>query len=242
MAEPTADAGAHGSDDAGGTKPFRVFQTQAEFDAHSAGIRQAAERKAKSVTPDERAKLDALEAELATHKQRDLEAAGNYEQAKAAIEKAAQDRIAKETARAQKLADRLRANVQAQVAAFASAHGAYDPEDVVVRVMPRVSVDDDGAVHVLDAPGGAVQTDLSLEQAVTALLADKAHLAKPSGNGTSAGARGSASSTVSGSPAERAARATYDEAVKAAAANPTNQGVLAAVLAAKAGLKQASAK
>ena len=55
----------------------------------------AAERKAKAPAPDQLAKLEALENELAAHKQRDLEAAGNYEQAKLALQKDAEAKVAK---------------------------------------------------------------------------------------------------------------------------------------------------
>jgi hypothetical protein len=241
----TAEAGAHGSEIAGGSKPFRIFLTEDEFNSHAAGIRAAAERKAKQVTPDERAKLDALEAELAGHKQRDLEAQGNYEQAKAAIQKAAEDRIAKEQATREKATQALRKHlVDAQLRALAEAKGAYNPLDVVAHLKDRIGLDDEFEVRVYDAPGGKVQDGVSLEAAVVDLLKANPHLAKATGMGSGAGAGGgkSVQSAMSGSPAVREAQAKYDEAMKAAQANPQSSALTGAVLAAKAALTQALAK
>jgi hypothetical protein len=244
MAEPTADAGAHGSESAGGNKPFKVFQTQEEFDNHAAGIRAAAERKAKAMPPDERAKFESIQEELAQAKLRDAEREKNYQEALALREKAAADKIARAEGKAAKLTTVLQRSVQEQLKSLAVAHGAYDPEDVVVRVMPWVTIDDDGQVHVSDAPGGTVQDGVSLESVVADLLASKPHLAKPAGSGAGAGSRGGASvnAPASGNPAMREAQARYDEALKAAAAAPQSSDAMAAVLTAKAALKQAQAK
>jgi hypothetical protein len=98
MPETTATAGATGAEAGATGEPFKVFQTQAEFDAHAAKIRHEAERKARTVSADERATMDAMAADLETRKQRDLEAAGNYDKAKQAIEAAAKERVDKATA------------------------------------------------------------------------------------------------------------------------------------------------
>ena len=240
------DAGAHGSDNAGGSKPFKVFATQEEFDAHAAGIRAAAERTAKkAVSGDERAKMEALEAELAERKQRDLEAQGNYEQAKAAIQKAAEAAVIKERETREKAVAALRAHlVDAQLKALAEAKGAYNAADVVAHLKDRIGLDDDFRVRVYDAPGGAVQDGISLEAAVVDLLKANPHLAKATGMGSGSGAGGgkSVSGGLTGSPAQKAAQATYDEALKRAQANPQNADAMAAVLTAKAALKQALAQ
>jgi hypothetical protein len=245
MADQTpGDPGAHGGENAGGTKPFRVFATEDEFNAHAAGIRAAAERKVKAVLPDERAKLDALEAELAQHKQRDLEAQGNYEQAKAAIQKAAEDRIAKEQAAREKAIAALRKHlVDAQLRALAEAKGAYNPLDVVAHLKDCITLDEDFNVRVSDAPGGTVQDGVSLEQAVVTLLKNNPHLARATGSGSGSGASGgkSVSGAMSGSPAVREAQARYEEAVKRVAAHPQNAEAAAALMTAKAALKQAQA-
>lgn len=240
----TADAGAHGSESAGGSKPFRVFLTEDEFNAHAAGIRAAAERKAKAVLPDERAKLDAIEGELAQAKLRDAEREKNYQEATALREKSAAEKVAKAELAATKLKGVLVRNVEAQVKALASAHGAYDPEDVVVRVMPRVSVDEDGTVHVSDAPGGTVQDGLSLDTAIADLLASKPHLAATTGSGRGAGARGGASvnGAASGSPAVREAQAKFEAAKQRLAENPRDNAALAAAAAAAQQVKLAQTK
>jgi len=240
----TAEAGAHGSDGAGGSKPFRVFLTEDEFNAHAAGIRAAAERKAKAVPPDERAAIEAIKDELAQAKLRDAEREKNYQEATALREKSAADKIAKAEAAAGKLKTVLVRNVEAQVKALASAHGAYDAEDVVVRVMPRVTVEEDGTVHVSDAPGGPVQDGLSLEAAITDLLASKPHLMTPTGSGRGAGARGGASvnGAMTGSPAVREAQAGYEAALKRQAENPRDNAASAAVIVAQRKLTLAQAK
>ena len=52
MADETATAGATGAAAGEPTQPFKVFQTQAEFDAHAAKIRHEAERKARNSGAD----------------------------------------------------------------------------------------------------------------------------------------------------------------------------------------------
>ena len=244
MPDTTADAGAHGSESAGGSKPFKVFMTEEDFNSHAAGIRAAAERKAKAIPPDERAKLESIQEELAQAKFRDAEREKNYQEATALREKSAAEKVAKAEAAAARLKGVLQRSVQEQLKSLAAAHGAYDPEDVVVRIMPRITVDDEGQVHVSDAPGGTVQDGVSLESVVSDLLASKPHLAKPAGSGAGAGSRGGASVTgaVSANPAVREAQAKYDEALKAAGAAPQSSDLMAAVLTAKAALKQAQAK
>ncbi len=246
MADQTpGDPGAHGSDNAGGSKPFKVFATQEEFDAHAAGIRAAAERKAKpAVAPDQLAKLEALENELAAHKQRDLEAAGNYEQAKAALQKDAEAKVAKAKDQLDRATAALRHYlVDASLKSIAEAKGAYNPADVVAHLKDRIALGDDFGVRVYDAPGGAVQDGVSLDDAVLALLKDNPHLAKATGLGSGAGASGGKSvGQASGSPAAREAQAKYDAAKQKVAENPRDPAASAALLAAQQQLTLARAK
>lgn len=242
MAEQTpGDPGAHGSDKAGGSVPFKVFATEEEFNAHAAGIRAAAERKAKVIGADV-AKLEQLETELEERRRRDLEAQGHYEKAKEALQKSADERVSREQARAEKAVAALRKHlVDAQLRAVAEAKGAYNPIDVVAHLKDRITLDEDFNVRVSDAPGGAVQDGVSLEAAVVALLKENPHLAKATAMGTGAGAGGgrSVSSAMAGSPAVREAQATYDAAMVAAKANPANAALVDAVMAAKHALKAA---
>lgn len=241
--EKPGDPGAHGSEKAGGTVPFKVFATEEEFNAHAAGIRAAAERKAKVIGADV-AKLEQMETELEERRRRDLEAQGHYEKAKEALQKSADERVAKEQARAEKAVAALRRHlVDAQLRAVAEAKGAYNPMDVVAHLKDRIGLDEDFNVRVSDAPGGAVQDGVSLEAAVVALLKENPHLAKATALGTGAGAGGgkSVSSALAGSPAVREAQARYDAALQAAAANPANAALIDAVMAAKRALKAAQA-
>ena len=245
MAEPIESGGTGTGTPGGAAQPFRVFATEDEFNAHAAKIRHEAERKARGLASDERAKLDELNAELEQRRQRDLEAAGNYDKAKQALEAAAKERIDK----AQAAADKARAALQAHIVekelrALALAHGAYDPEDVIARLAPRVALDEDFQVRVSDAPGGPVQDGLTMEQAVADLLKSKPHLAKAAGTGTGAGARGGASmgGTFSGSPSQREAQQHVEAAMARVREKPGDGAAAADLMRAKAALKQALAK
>ena len=68
MADTTDESGATGAASGGAAKPFRIFTTEDEFNAHAAKIRHEAERKARTVTADERATMDAMTAELEARK------------------------------------------------------------------------------------------------------------------------------------------------------------------------------
>lgn len=219
-----ADPGAAGG---GSDTPFKVFKTESEFQEHinatEAKARQIAERRIKSVTADERATMDAMAAELEARKQRDLEAEGNYAKAKEALEKSAAERVAKEAEKRTKAEAALRKTViEDQLKALAAVHGAYDPEDVVVRLKDRITLDDEYAVRVLDASGGSVQDGVTMEQAVIDLLKLKPHLVKATGGGKGSGAAGGASlgSGFTGTPSQREAQERLARAADALKANP----------------------
>lgn len=236
MADSTVDTGAHGSDDAGGSKPFKVFQTQADFDAHAAGIRAAVERKAsRSATPDP--ELDTLRAENESLKQAELERQGKYEEAKAAVEKKWSGETEKERAKRTKAEAALRKTViEDQLKALASVHGAYDPEDVVVRLKDRIVLDDDYQVGVRGTDAvGAVQDGVTMEQAVIDLLKAKPHLAKATWGGKGSGAAGGASlvSGYTGTPSQREAQERLAAAEAALKANPASVPLRSAYLAAQ---------
>lgn len=240
MAEPTAQAGADASD-IGGT-PFRVFNSQAEFDAFSAGIRQAAERKARNVSADERAQMDAMAAELEQRKQRDLEAAGNYDKAKQALESAAQARITaaeKKLERAQAVA--RKALIEEQIGTLALKHGAYDTDTIAALLSARVSLDDDYNVVISD--GTKTLDGVTLEQAVVDLLKAKPHLAKASA-GRGAGATGGASlaTSLSSTPAVRELLGEIETVKAQIAKNPRDPGLAGRLLALKGQLTEAKAK
>ena len=243
MADTTADAGAHGSDNAGGDQPFKIFKTQAEFDAFAAGIREAAQRRASKSTGATEAELDTLRTQVSQFQQSELEAKGKYEEAKAAIQRAAEEQTSKAKAAADKAIAALRKHlIDAQLRALAEAKGAYNPADVVVHLKDRIELDEDFNVRVRSTDGsGAVQDGVSLEDAVVELLKANPHLAKATGTGTAAGAGGgkSVSGSLSGSPAQREAQAAYDKAIEAAKANPQNAAAIDAVMRAKAALRAA---
>lgn len=223
--------------------PFKVFATEAEFNAHAAKIRHEAERKARNTGADA-AELDSLKAELEQRRQADLEAKGKYEEAKANIEKLAKAEAAKEAALRQKAEAALRKTiVEDQLRALALAHGAYDPDDVVVRIKDRIAFDADYHVGVYDAPGGTVQDGLTMEQAVIELLKAKPHLAKASGAGTSAKAAGGASlgSSFTGTPSQREAVQRVEDAKARVKANPHDHVAVADFIRAQQALKQALA-
>lgn len=243
MADDTATAGATGAAAGEPTTPFKVFQTQAEFDAHAAKIRHEAERKARNSGADV-AELDTIKAELEQRRQADLEAKGKYEEAKQAIEKAANARAEKEaTGRTKAEAALRKAVIEDQLKALAEAKGAYNAADVVLRLKDCIVLDSDYQVRVSDAPGGTVQDGLTMEQAVLDLLKANPHLAKPSQSGRSAGASGGASfvGAFSGSPSQRDAQAKYDAALARVKANPNDGTALADSMRAQAELRKALA-
>lgn len=240
MADTTDESGATGAASGGAAKPFRIFTTEDEFNAHAAKIRHEAERKARGVTSDERAKLEAIEAELESRKVADLERERNYTEAMTLREKQASEKVSKAEASAQKARAAMQAHiVDKELRALALAHGAYDPEDIIARLAPRVALDDDYQVRVYDAPGGTVQTDTSMEQAVIELLKSKPHLAKAAGSGTSAGARGGASlgSSFSGTPSQREAQARVEAAKAKVQQNPNDHTAVAEFIRAQQSLK-----
>jgi hypothetical protein len=218
----------------GAGTPFRVFTTQEEFDQYTNGIeakgRQIAERRIKTATASEVAELEAARVALQAHEQKDLEAKGNYEKAKQTIEKTAAEQVDKAKAALAKAQAVARKHlVSERLKNLALANGAYDPEDIIARLEPRIVVDEDYQVHVSDAPGGAVQDGVTMEQAVIDLLKSKPHLAKAAGAGRGAGAAGGASlaGSFSGTPSQREAQAKYDAALARLKANPADAVALA---------------
>jgi hypothetical protein len=243
MADDTATAGATGATAGATTEPFKVFQTQAEFDAHAAKIRHEAERKARNSGAD-LAELDTMKAELEQRRQADLEAKGKYEEAKQAIEKAATARADKETAARTKAETALRkAVIEDQLKALAEAKGAYNAADVVLRLKDCIVLDAEYQVRVSDAPGGTVQDGLTMEQAVIDLLKTNPHLAKAPQRGQSAGAAGGASlgGSFSGTPSQREAHAKVEAALARVKANPADNVALADSIRAQAELRKALA-
>jgi hypothetical protein len=239
MADEPGDPGATGAAAGGTGQPFKVFATKEDFDAHSAKIRHEAERKARNTGADA-AELDSLKAELEQRRQADLEAKGKYEEAKANIEKLAKAETAKEAAGRTKAEAALRKTIiEDQLRALAEAKGAYSAEDVVVRLKDRIGLDADYKVCVYDAPGGAVQDGLTMEQAIVDLLKANPHLAKAAGAGSSARAAGGASlgGSFSGTPSQREAQQQLEAARKRVEANPHDHQAVADFLRAQKAVK-----
>lgn len=237
--ETPGDPGATGAAAGGTAQPFRVFATEADFNAHAAKIRHEAERKARN-TGGDTAELDAMKAELEQRRQADLEAKGQYEQAKAAIEKAAAVRAEKaEQAKTKAESALHRVVVADQLKALAEAKGAYSADDVVLRLKDRIVLDGEYQVRVSDAPGGTVQDGLTMEQAVVELLKANPHLAKASGAGSSAGAQGGKSlgGSFTGTPTQREAQAKIEAAKAAVKANPSDGRAAVALLNAERALR-----
>lgn len=236
----TVETGGNGSGDAG--TPYRVFQTQKDFDDFSAGMRSAIERRAAKRTGADDAELDAMKAELERRRQEDLEAKGKYEEAKKQIETTYRADTEKERAKRLKAETALRTRViDTELRALATAAGAYDPEDLVVRLRERISLDDDFQVRVLDAPHGTVQDGLTMEQAVTELLKAKPHLAKATGGGRGSGSTGGASFVGTGGTAsQREAAAKMQAAQQRLASDPRDPDAMAAYLQAQRALTQAT--
>lgn len=237
------DPGATGAAAGGTAQPFKVFATEADFNAHAAKIRHEAERKARNSGADA-AEIDAIKAELEQRRQADLEAQGKYAEAKAALEKAAEARVAKELAARTKAESALRKTViEDQLKALAEAKGAYSAEDVVLRLKDRILLDGEYQVRVSDAPGGTVQDGLTMEQAVVELLKANPHLAKASGAGQSAGAQGGKNlgGSFNGTPSQREAQAKVEAAKQALRERPMDNRAAVALLNAERALRTALA-
>jgi hypothetical protein len=167
---------------------------------------------------EEREELERLRQERVEREQKDLEAKGEFDRAKKAIEERHAKAVKERDERIEKTMGELKADrIRTALVSASARRNAIDPDEVADMLERRSTLNADLKAEALDDDGNVITIDQLVEQ----FLLKKPHLVKAGSTGEGGGSRGGATTTGArvGSAELQAALKKLEEADKLARAS-----------------------